>query len=248
MSPIQFVATTISLALFWTNAAAAQDVQIDRKSKETIAKCLQAMGSEMALNAVDRVHATGTMSMRGRSGSIALEIKSVDEKFWMDFRDIDMDFTNVFNGKYRWHINKGKIGNSKEDGYRYAFPYPSQVLRWQERCESVKHIGETSFHGTDVVELQFKPTGFAPLQRYFDKNSGLLIGQKMTFNGHETDVKYEYTEIDGIQFVNRLALNGEHFPNVVFRLDYKRDVEIDESIFDVPESVKRSVDLGETSR
>ena len=70
--------------------------------------------------------------------------------------------------------------------------------------------------------------------------TGLLVGQKLETSRGEMSFSFQYTEIDGISFVTGIQARQEDNYVQNIKIENAVDVDVDESVFEVPDEVKQA--------
>lgn len=227
-------------------AAVGQEDKIDERSASILSDYLEALGGEMAIANADSFQ-TRCM-VEGDGPEIEFEIKVTDGKFWMNGGDGQI--VSVFDGTHEWQSMGGAARLLVDDvgGARFhqCFPFPPLVLNWESVSKRIRFVGETEFRGQNVLQVEFSFESFSPMQRYFDPNSGMLIGQDLKLEHSDKVVfEYEYAERDGLQWFSTIKVweDGTDESKVVFG-EYDFDSEIDQSIFEMPDDVRKQLEEG----
>lgn len=223
--------------------AFGQEIEIDSRSQEIIDRCVEAMGGETKLARFKSFQAIGPVTSENRGDEMQMEYRVFENQIWMSADDVQ--FVAIDNGRMQWMKNNDQVRqlNRRNDpGFNSIFPFGPFVLRWKDSVTSIRFVGETEFDGIEVFELNFQPAEKDPITRYFDKQTGLLVGQHMEGTSGDLVMRYEYDEIDGVQWVVKMSSKSEPRSNQLMEFKYDLGFEVDESIFNMPEKLREQLD------
>jgi len=155
----------------------------------------------------------------------------------------------VFNGEIGWEI-------SSMAGPRLLTDQEVAMLRIQgdfdaaisptKHFESMKTTGRTEFAGEAAYEVTLKIKDGPEMRQYFSVESGRLIGSLSTMPTQMGDIETrttmsDYRKVDGFTIPHRIQMElpAMGMTQVVTIERIEHDVEIDPSIFAIPQDIER---------
>ncbi|MEM7453135.1 MAG: hypothetical protein AAF456_02160 [Planctomycetota bacterium] len=231
--------------------AAAQDLP---SANDIIEMNIESMGGRAALEAVSSMASTASMTIPGPGGDmqVTVEVKQSGEKFLMQMELPGMgSMRQGSNGEVYWMENPmmgAQIleGNEMEAAkQRFSTMFPQ--LGWSEYDGEISVTGKESVDGTDCYVVVFTPAEGPATTRYFNAENGQTVKEAVTQESPMGPVTMEtfpsdYRDVNGLMlpFMNTtVAPQGEM--EVTFD-EYQINLEIDDSVFVLPENIQKMVD------
>ncbi|MGI9518490.1 MAG: hypothetical protein ACR2NP_15650 [Pirellulaceae bacterium] len=204
----------------------------------------EVLGGEMAIAGIEQVRITGE-SAEPMSGDLELLYK--DGKVLMRFTSDGVSGESVtgFNGKVWWrHLpstpDPQQISDDERAMVQHFALFTPQFLTWREHEGSTEVTDTTEFRGNRVWHLKFTDTDGQVVDRYFDQNTGLLLGARIETSLIEHVTLYEFTDIDGVMWVSAVTAEqkvddvaAEYDIQLNFS-DFDFDVDLDDEQFAGP--------------
>ena len=178
----------------------------------------------------------------------ALELVYKDGKSLMRFTSYGISGESVtgFDGKRWWRHLPGAdepqeiTGEDRALVQNFALFTP-QFLRWRDFQGTTQVTDTAEFRGTPVWHLKFTDPDGLVVDRYFDRDNGLLVSDRTQAGRVQNVMLYEFTEINGVQWVSVATVETtvdsvESEYDVQLRFDdFDFDVDLDDEQFALPE-------------
>ncbi|MEM0965486.1 MAG: hypothetical protein AAGJ81_04990 [Verrucomicrobiota bacterium] len=213
--------------------------------EEVIEKARSYVGPNETLESVDSLLYQGTLTPEG--GSTERQVRLVLEKPASQLLEITQDqgrITMVVNALEGFMVQEdlgtGRKAvlplpldqvrrfkaNAAENLYFFEFPTSAQVR--------AKYLGESSFRGQTADEVRYVHPGGIQFFRYFDPETGELIGT-LTDNGSVNTEEGE-TVVDGIRFAEKvLSYEGDDLVHTITFSEIEVNPDLPEDTFASPE-------------
>lgn len=204
--------------------------ELDLKSQRIIADYIEAIGGEMRIDSIESFRIKGEYGTEG--SMLPFELLVVGDKCLLEYSSSKV----VGTKHHKWNVSSG--GAAAQDAavrYQETFPLLTIAYYWTEYPGKISHVGEEEIDGKTVDVLLFQCHGKKPYKRYFDQDSGLMVGQHV----NSFFQKFEYTELEDLMVINRQVLynvNGE--VHQIMEYQTTLDVEYDPKDFELPEEIK----------
>jgi hypothetical protein len=216
----------------------------DLTGDEIIQKFIDATGGAAARQKLKSSVVKGQMELgaQGMRGSLEIYSKAPNKRLTITKIDGMGEMSQGFDGTTAWA--KDPQGNVRE----IAGPQLAVVLResqfnsdlrWKELYEKVETQGKGKIDGKDAWVVKITPKAGAPMVRYYDAETFLLLRSDMTVNGPQGEFTLktsvsDYREIDGVKVPFQLT-QGLPMGTMGMRVsEIKNNVPIDDAMFAKP--------------
>jgi outer membrane lipoprotein-sorting protein len=232
------------LAAVLVSSAAAQKGA--PTAAEIIEKSIAATGGRAASQNLKTTMAKGTMSMPGRGMSSSIEFYAKTPNKRLIATDIEGvgRIRRGFDGEVAWIEDplRGPVsldGAELEDARREA--EFNAELKWTDIYKKAEVIGKEKLNGRDAWGVRLTPATGAPVTRYYDAETFLLVrqvGRSETPQG-PLDVRVDFADYrdagGGIQapFMMRQSTPVGEF--LIQMTEIRNNVDIDDTVFAKPE-------------
>ena len=193
------------LALLTLGVAQAQTAD------EIVTKYLNSIGGAAKWKALTSTKSTITLNQSGFDipGYIVADSKN-RERFQLEFQGMKM--IQAFDGTTAWGMNgfQGQTAPAKLEGDQALaasdVEFLDEFIDYKKRGYSVELEGEKDLEGTACYALKLiKKEGDESIH-YFDKESGLKIGELQTNQGQESlSLFSDYTETEGLKVPSKIS-------------------------------------------
>ena len=102
---------------------------------------------------------------------------------------------------------------------------------WPEFDGTIEVVGPADFREQKTWELRFTGENGTEVNRFFDRDSGLLVGCRYDVEGSSYEWTYDYSEVEGMSWITRAVAYQEGGNFELKFTDFEIDAEIDDSIF-----------------
>ncbi len=212
---------------------------IDERSQEIIAACIEAMGGEMALYGIESLEIRGTARYAAADLSpIVIRIKG-PEKIWTQYANGNL--VHVINGDVGWFVARGKASMLHNANFQALkqreLPLPHAFLAWLEYDGSIRFAGEHQINDAPAWKLEFAYASGGGFTAYFDQESGLLVrsdkGQQLT--------EYGFQKVDDIQILSRVVIRTGMNHQVIEFTEFDFSAEIPDRLFEIPAEISEAI-------
>ncbi|MGI9519670.1 MAG: hypothetical protein ACR2NP_21635 [Pirellulaceae bacterium] len=213
---------------------------IDERSQEIIAGCIEAMGSEMALSAaIESLEITGTGSLgAGELSPIIIRIKG-PEKIWTQYGNGLL--VKVINGDVGWFVSPGQAPILHSvDGQtlrQRGLPLPYAFLAWLEFKGNIRFAGEQQIDDARTWRLEFTNASGGGIAAFFDQESGMLVRSEKG----ELVTEYEFRRVGDIQVLTRVVMRTGMNRDIIEFTEVDFDADIADDLFKLPPEIKQAV-------
>lgn len=255
--PLLGLALAIGANLWCTPPARAADKPASpaaktSKAEEVIAKSIDAMGGEAALN---------KLKSRVSKGSVAFEVQAIKGSAETYERAPNLRYEKVdigqigpqengSDGKLYWV--KDAMGPRILEGEERAMTARmgrfNGVLFWRDYYSGVEFAGEEDINGQACYRLNYTTKEGAKESAWYDKKTYLLAKQAMTITGPVGSIPTEiypgdYRKVDGILLPFRITQTVEGTPErMVLTFDsIQHNVDIPDERFKLPPEIQELV-------
>lgn len=229
-------------------------VAVAMDADELIAKYLDAMGGKERLKAVTSQKATGKFLAQGMEFPFTMVSKRPD-LMRIDATVMGMEMVQCYDGKKGWAINPMAggtdaqiMGEMERKGFKLQADMDGPLLDHAAKGYKVEYLGEDDVEGTPTYKLRVDTGQDIVIVMYFDTEYFLPIRQdvKLTFDGNEHESQSylsDYQEIDGmpVPFATESRVGGV-VANQIMLESLERNVEVDDTIFDMPAKAEAPTD------
>ena len=225
-------------------AAKAQDLP---KGEEIIAKYIDAIGGREKLESLTSMQMSGSFSMPAQGINAKMNVVSVfPGKFFVTINIPGLgEIKQGCDGETAWEINPltgSRILEGKEFEQAQMQASVARELDLEANFESVECTGEEDFAGKACYVVKQVSKGGLEQTVYYEKESGLVAGSKMTVESPQGAIDTEstiddYLEIDGVKMPKSVSAAMMGMKQVIEFDAVKFNVEVDESQFAVPEEL-----------
>ncbi len=216
----------------------------DITGEEILQKYIDATGGAAARQKLKSSIMKGQMELgaQGMRGSLEIYAKAPNKRLTITKIDGMGEMLQGFDGKIAWA--KDPQGNVREiTGPQLAVVQRESTfnsdLRWKELYEKLEIAGKGKIDGKDAWILKLTPKAGAPIVRYYDAETFLLLRSDMTVNGPQGEFTLkttvtDYREVDGIKVPFQIT-QGLPMGTMGMRVsEIKSNVPIDDAIFAKP--------------
>ena len=202
-------------------------------AERVIEDFIEALGGEMAVSNFESCRLTGRCE-----GSISGDFEYLyrDGSFVLvaDFERMGRTGLGT-DGDRWWRIDAGKkptlVSGRESRGWRmFAFATPV-FLNWLEFDGKLELLGATEFDDQLAWQVRFTIEDDMTVDRYFDQETGLLIGADYTTDDNRVTWTYEFEDVDGVMWVSRTE--SKYYTWTIH--DWEFDVEIDDELLAGPD-------------
>ncbi|MGI9516211.1 MAG: hypothetical protein ACR2NP_04130 [Pirellulaceae bacterium] len=190
-------------ALIPTVTATCQDQTLPT-ADEVITDFIEALGGPIALSDITTCRMVGSFSFQVHRSE--LEIKYKNGRCLVHKTNPEMSFGN--NRRQWWwqrgqHFGREPVMDDDALIASQMFLASPWFLGWQDYDGSVSIVGESVFHDKPAWRLRFANNAGFTVDRYFDKETGLLLGSRSVVHGDVAEWELEFRETDGVLWVSR---------------------------------------------
>lgn len=217
-------------------------------AKDIVEKHIQAVGGRDAIKKhkarTTKAHFEMT-GMMGVEGDVMIYAMAPDRMLVVTNIPGIGEIRQGFDGKVAWGIDPMQgprvlSGKELEQGRQQADFYSD--LNYEKYFKSMETVGKTEFAGVQTYEVKFVTSWDSELISYYDAESGLLRGNKVTQESPMGAIPTvttlsEYKEFDGIKLPTKMVskvMMGEQ----IITISEVTHGAIDESLFTIPEEIK----------
>ncbi len=225
-------------------SAVAQENRQPPTADEVLDGFYEALGGEMAITGIDQVRITGE-SAEPMTGEMELLYK--EGKMLMRFTSYGPSGESItgFDGKAWWRRPPGtetaqEISDEDLALVQHFALFTPQFLAWRDFAGSIEVTDTSEFHGHRVWHLKFTNPDGQVIDRYYDRDTGLLLGNRIEIERIEHVTLYEFKDINGVKWVSTATLKqtvdsveSEYDVKLTFT-DFDFDVDLDDEQFAGP--------------
>ncbi|MGI9518494.1 MAG: hypothetical protein ACR2NP_15670 [Pirellulaceae bacterium] len=197
----------IACVLCGTPATQGQQAEILPEPDEVLDAFYEALGGEMALSGLSEIHVRGSY---GGSSSGSIEAKYKDGKLLLEYEVDGFGKLRMgFDGTTYWRSIPGQPA-IELDGEDLAMArnftlLPPQFLNWRSFEGTTEVIEGTDFRGRAVWHLRFSGDDKIEIDRYFDRDNGLLVAVDLKSTHADTTTLYEFEEYEGVLWPHNIT-------------------------------------------
>ena len=219
-------------------------------AKDLIAKHIELIGGEEKIRSVESMSSKGTMEMAAMGMTADMEMyQAAPNKLYMKITIPNMgEITTGFNGEVAWSDNPmtgpmvlegDQLKDIKKQADLYADLNYDKLYPTQETVEKIEFAGEDSY------KVRLVDTDDKESFQYFSVASGLMIGNEgeqsseMGTMNVVSEIR-EYKDYGGFKVPTVLVQKMMGMENTMTMTDVTMGG-VDESLFELPESIKTLV-------
>jgi hypothetical protein len=228
----------------------ADDKPADGKlppAKDLLARHLQAIGGKEAVLKHKSSHARGKMEIAAQNITGDLEIIAAAPNKMLFKANIPGigEVRRGYDGKVAWNINPttgpSLVEGKEAEQIKEGADFHSEVNE-AKRFKSLETVEETKFEDKDCYKVKAVSTSGQTSFRFYDKQSGLLVGSTatQTVAGGEqevTTIYSDYKEFDGIRLATRTVQRLPQLEATVILQSVEFD-KVDPKVFELPKEIK----------
>ena len=245
-----FFITTILLAFLVCQGLYAAEEKLPTP-EEIIAKNIEAMGGKEALKKIKNKKIVKYVKhVSADIGFKYTEYKERPDKYYALRETTTETIRYGSNGKIAWTIDhrgarlfEGDELSMRLFGAKFDQPYVPY--------KSMKTEGIEQINGKDCYKVVKTPDNGTEKIVYYDKKSFMIVKTTINMQGNNKIENYneEYKEIKGILFPYKVVsfINGKKLEEMT-QEEIELNIEMPESIFDIPEEIKAIMNKNETEQ
>ncbi len=222
-------------------------VSLAMDADELIEKSIEATGGLDKIKAVKTMSATGKALAQGME--FPFEMKQSRPNFMrLDVTIMGMQMIQAYDGEKGWTINPmmgsqdpQPMGELENKSFKMQSDMDGLLVGYEEKGYTVKYIGEADVEGTPVFQLNVDTNEDIVMDLFFDQEYFLLIKLSSTITIDENIIESDtymsdFQEVgDGLIVPFSVETRmGEATVNQIVLETVQHNVEIDESIFEMP--------------
>ena len=230
-------------------AQAADEAAGEMTLDEIIAANVETRGGMDALKAVESARIEGKMSMgQGMEAPISLTYKRPN-KARMEFVVQGMTGITAYDGETGWGLmpfmgqtEPEALADDQIKDIVDLADFDGPLVDWQEKGHQVELVGLTDVEGTPAYEIKVTKEDGDVVTTYLETESFLEIQQKGKRNVQGNEMVFvstisDYKEVGDIVLAHSFESSpeGMDFKQTVTLEKIELNVEVDDSIFDMPE-------------
>ncbi len=210
------LASSLALAvilwlLCWTAVVQGQQQESLPSADDVLDAFYEALGGEMALAGMSEIMVRGSY---GGASSGTIEAKYKDGKFLFEYHTDGFGKTrHGFDGKTWWRSIQdqpaAELEGKERAMSRHFTLLPPQFLNWRNFEGTTEVVEATDFRGTAVWRLRFSSDDGIVLNRFFDRDSGLLVAVTLKAPKTNTTTLYEFEEHEGVLWPCNIKTESE---------------------------------------
>ena len=243
LSVMIFIALIVSISVLGQQTVEKKP-EAGLTAEQIIAKNIEAIGGKAALDKIKTRITKGTLeiSAQGITGTMEEYKKAPNKIVSLGVINGIGTIAEGFNGQVAWGNNpftglREKSGTELASAKRDA--ELAGELNWKQLYKSVELAGSEKVGDSETYLLKFTPNEGAPLTKYYDKKSFLVVREDVvaeTPQGTVPTTTYasDYREVDGVKlpFDIRQEASGQSIHIKITEI--KHNVPIDDAKFDKP--------------
>ena len=239
--------TSILAGLLLAAAAWSQEAKAPELTGEQIfEKSIEATGGAAARAKVKSSIVKGQMELgaQGMRGSLEIYSKAPNKRLTITRIEGMGEMSQGFDGQNAWA--KDPAGNVRDvTGPQLNVIQREAVfnadLRWKELYEKMELQGKGKVDGKDAYVVKLTPKAGAPMVRYYDAESFLLLRSDLTANGPQGEFTLktmvnDYREVDGVKVAFQMTQQLPMGTMGMRIAEVKNNVPIDDAMFVKPAS------------
>ena len=227
----------------WTLTTLGQQVEAIPEADGVLGAFYEALGGEMALAGMSEITVSGNYS-GASSGTIEAMYK--DGKFLFEYETDGVGtIRQGFDGQIWWRSYPGQpaaeLEGKERSLSRHYTLLPPQFLNWRNFAGTIEVVEATDFRGADVWRLRFTDDDDIELNRFFDRESGLLIAVTLKAGSTNVTMLYEFEDHAGVLWPGKITTISEineftASPTTEVQFtDFVDDAELDDDEFAMPD-------------
>ena len=229
----------VALAIFPMAFSAAEDLP----SAQTIVdNYIKAIGGKDAVEGIKSTVQKGNLMIvaMGMSGTMTSYVALPNAKSIMALDGFGEFLSGIKDGT-PWSSNMmagDQVLEGAEAKGAKQQADPQMWLHWQEYYASAETVGEEAVGDAAAYKVLFTPEEGETMTYWFDKESGLIIqsvGPGM--GGLTTNTIEDYKDVGGVLVAHKIISEGAQGGVEITLESVEHNVDIDASVFDVPESI-----------
>jgi hypothetical protein len=244
------VALTLACALLTSGPLLAEETA--PTGEQILDRYIEATGGRAAYDKLDNRHSVMTLDIAGLGLSLDIDVYQAKPNLFYSHVSSPAtgDIERGTDGTIFWEkstMTGGRIleGAELADAVREA--NFDKFVYWKKLYESAEYIGSDTVDGVLCQKVVLTPKEGFPLTLSFDAGTGLLIQVETTIQHQMGEIPMvakssDYREVDGIKvpYVNEVIVVGQS--RVITQKLMEHNVEIPDSVFQVPEDIQAMVD------
>ena len=243
ISPARLIITGLLLALVAVSPVAVQAMDAD----ELIAKNIEATGGLEKIKSVKSVKFTGKFLTQGMEFPFTM-IQKRPEKMRIEAEIMGSTMVQVFDGEKGWGINPmtgssdpQPMSGMEEKSFKLQADMDGPLMDYADKGYTVEYLGEEDVEGTPAYKLKVDTNNGIVMNIFFDKEYFLNIKSSNAITVDENEFETQtyssdYQEVDGMVMPFAIETrSGDTVLNQVMMEKVEYNVEVDDSIFEMPE-------------
>jgi outer membrane lipoprotein-sorting protein len=242
-SPARLITTGLVLALVVVSPLVVLAMDAD----ELIKKNIEATGGLDKIRSIQSVKYTGKFLTQGMEFPFTM-IQKRGSKMRIEAEIMGSTMVQVFNGEKGWGINPmtgstdpQPMSEMEEKSFKLQADMDGPLVDHADKGYTVEYLGEEDVEGTPAYKLKIDTNNGIVMNIFFDKEYFLNIKSSNAIKVDESEFETQtypsdYQEVDGL--VQPFAIetrNGDTVLNQVMMEKVEYNVEVDDSIFVMPE-------------
>ncbi|MGI9517823.1 MAG: hypothetical protein ACR2NP_12300 [Pirellulaceae bacterium] len=203
------------------------------EAAEVIDDFIEALGSEMMLSSIESCRIGGRVA-GPVSGDMEVRCKGQNFVSEMQYSASTTVTFGLTDGTW-WTQNGDSSRTSIEGAMANAIQSVNLTnlyfRSWPEFDGTIEVVGPADFREQETWELRFTSKNDAEVNRFFDRESGLLVGCRYDLQGSNFEWSYEYSEVEDMLWISRAVAHQESVEFELTFTDFDLEAEIDDSIF-----------------
>jgi outer membrane lipoprotein-sorting protein len=242
-SPARLITTGLFLALVVVSPVAVQAMDAD----ELINKNIEATGGLEKIKSVQSVKYTGKFLTQGMEFPFTM-IQKRGDKMRIEAEIMGSTMVQVFDGEKGWGINPmtgssdpQPMSGMEEKSFKLQADLDGPLIDYAEKGYTVEYLGEEDVEGTPAYKLKVDTNNGIVMNIFFDKDYFLNIKSSNAITVDENEFETQtyssdYQEVEGMVLPFAIETrSGDQVLNQVMMEKVEYNVEVDESIFVMPE-------------
>ncbi|MGI9518491.1 MAG: hypothetical protein ACR2NP_15655 [Pirellulaceae bacterium] len=240
-SAFSVIFVVATLALGGTCVTQGQQTGTLPSADDVLDAFYEALGGEMAIAGIDQVRITGRSE---EPMPASMELLYKDGKMLFRNSNAGQESVTGFDGKTWWRKLPGTVRPKELSGQNRAMArhfalFSPRFLKWPEINQSIEVVESISFRGNQAWQMAFTDSDGQVVDRYFDRNTGLLLASRIKTSHFEQLFIYEFKDVDGVMWVTAVtgmltySVDSDYEVGVEFT-DFDFNARFDDGIFDMP--------------
>lgn len=243
ISPARLITTGLLLALVAVSPVAVQAMDAD----ELIKKNIEATGGLEKIKSVKSVKYTGKFLTQGMEFPFTM-VQKRGEKMRIEAEIMGSTMVQVFDGEKGWGINPmtgssdpQPMSGMEEKSFKLQADMDGPLIDYADKGYTVEYLGEEDVEGTPAYKLKVDTNNGIVMNIFFDKDYFLNIKSSNAITVDENEFETQtyssdYQEVDGMVMPFAIETrSGDQVLNQVMMEKVEYNVEVDDSIFEMPE-------------